>query len=132
MAEHSERIGRKMTGFSGIALKHIEAYAWPGNVRELQNVIERAVNLAQGSVVNVDDLPPALQKPRESTFMDQALDQVMTISELEITYARRMLARNGGNKKKTARLLGIDRRTLQRWLGEREEERESEPELTEN
>jgi DNA-binding NtrC family response regulator len=125
LAEHAARIGRPITGFAGAALKLIEGYAWPGNVRELQNVVERAINLAAGPLVNVDDLPQIMQRPREHTFVDRALDQLMTISELEITYARRMLARNGGNKKKTARMLGIDRRTLQRWLGERDDERDS-------
>jgi DNA-binding NtrC family response regulator len=126
LAEHARRIGRDLQGFSGAALKMIESYGWPGNVRELQNVVERAVNLAQGPVIVPDDLPTALRKPKLETFVDQALDSVMTISELEITYARRMLARNGGNKKKTARMLGIDRRTLQRWLGERDDEHEEE------
>ncbi|MFO0562235.1 MAG: sigma-54 dependent transcriptional regulator [Polyangiales bacterium] len=126
LAEHARRIGRDLQGFSGAALKMIESYSWPGNVRELQNVVERAVNLTQGPLIVPDDLPASLRKPKLETFIDQALDSVMTISELEITYARRMLARNGGNKKKTARMLGIDRRTLQRWLGERDDEHEDE------
>jgi DNA-binding NtrC family response regulator len=126
LAEHARRIGRDLQGFSGAALKMIESYGWPGNVRELQNVVERAVNLTQGPLIVPDDLPAALRKPKLETFVDQALDSVMTISELEITYARRMLARNGGNKKKTARMLGIDRRTLQRWLGERDDEHDDE------
>jgi DNA-binding NtrC family response regulator len=126
LAEQARRIGRDLQGFSGAALKMIVSYGWPGNVRELQNVVERAVNLTQGPVIVPDDLPAALRKPKLETFIDQALDSVMTISELEIAYTRRMLARNGGNKKKTARLLGIDRRTLQRWLGERDDEHEDE------
>ncbi|MBL8683098.1 MAG: sigma-54-dependent Fis family transcriptional regulator [Myxococcales bacterium] len=124
--EHAARIGRPVHGFSGAALKLLEAYSWPGNVRELQNVVERAINLAQGELIAVDDLPLNLRKPREEGVLDRAIEREMTIAELEITYARRMLARNGNNKKKTARMLGIDRRTLQRWLGEREDEREPE------
>jgi DNA-binding NtrC family response regulator len=124
LQEHARRIGRPVRGFTGAALKMLEGYAWPGNVRELQNVVERAINLAQSELVGVDDLPAVLRKPREEGVLDRAVERAMTIAELEITYARRMLARNGGNKKKTARMLGIDRRTLQRWLGEREDERE--------
>lgn len=120
LSVHARRVGRAIEGFSGAALKMLESYAWPGNVRELQNVVERAVNLAQKSLILPDDLPSSVRKPKLETFIDQALDSALTIGELEITYARRMLARNGGNKKKTARMLGIDRRTLQRWLGERE------------
>ena len=43
------------------ALERLQAYAWPGNVRELENVIERAVVLAQGPVIGIEDLPPELQ-----------------------------------------------------------------------
>ncbi len=126
LSEHAARIGRPARGFAGAASKLLESYPWPGNVRELQNVVERAINLAQSELVTVDDLPAMLTKSRDEGLLDRALERELTIAELEITYARRMLARNGGNKKKTARLLGIDRRTLQRWLGEREDERDPE------
>ena len=73
------------------------------------------------------DLPPALHRPREEDFLDRAADQQWTIAELETAYARRILARAGGNKKRAAAYLGIDRRTLRRWLGETDNDGIEEP-----
>ena len=81
----------------------------------------RRLVVGVGPEIAPDDLPPALRQPRGHDFLDEAAARGMTISEIEVAYARRVLIKNGGNKKKTARLLGIDRRTLYRWLGEREE-----------
>ena len=126
LAEHfravsNARTGRVCAGFTAAAARLLTAYDWPGNVRELQNAVERAVVVGDGLEVTPDDLPPALHRPRERDFLDEAAARGMTIGDLEIAFARRVLTKNGGNKKKTARLLGIDRRTLYRWLGEREE-----------
>ncbi|HKQ71163.1 MAG TPA: sigma-54 dependent transcriptional regulator [Polyangiaceae bacterium] len=115
-------LGKHVREFAGAATRMLCAYAWPGNVRELENIVERAVNLCQGDVITPDDLPPALHRPREEDFLDRAAEQQWTIGQLETAYARRILARAGGNKKRTAAWLGIDRRTLRRWLGERESE----------
>ncbi len=117
----SARSGRSVAGFSPSAVQLLTSYAWPGNVRELQNAVERAVVVGIGAEITPDDLPAALRQPRGNDFLDEAASRGMTISELEVAFARRVLIKNGGNKKKTARLLGIDRRTLYRWLGEREE-----------
>ena len=123
LAEHflgkfNARAGREVKGFSGAALKRMEAYAWPGNVRELENAVERAVALARDAWITPDDLPSTLQTPAEPDFLTAAAEREMTLDELNLAYVRRVLERNGGNKKRTARLLGIDRRTIQRWLGE--------------
>ncbi|MFO0604811.1 MAG: sigma-54 dependent transcriptional regulator [Polyangiales bacterium] len=122
LAEANRRVGREVRGLSGAAARLLCQYAWPGNVRELQNAIERAVNLCVGDLVTPDDLPPSLHRPREEDFLDRALDRAMTISELDRAYARRVIARCGGNKKRAAALLGVDRRTLYRWFGERDDE----------
>ncbi len=125
LAEHflrvtSARLGRPVKGFSAAASHLMSGYGWPGNVRELQSAVERGANVCAGDEVTPDDLPPTLRRPRGHDFLDEAAARGMTVSELEIAFARRVLVKNGGNKKKTARLLGIDRRTLYRWLGESE------------
>ncbi len=123
LAEHflrkfNERAGRAIKGFSGAALKRMEAYAWPGNVRELENAVERAVALARDEWITPDDLPGTLQHAAAPDFLTAAAEREMTLDDLTMAYVRRVLERNGGNKKRTARILGIDRRTIQRWLGE--------------
>lgn len=125
LAEHFlratvERIGRPVRGFSAAAAQLMSGYGWPGNVRELQSAVERGANVCAGDEVTPDDLPPTLRRPRGHDFLDEAASRGMTVSELEVAFARRVLLKNGGNKKRTARLLGIDRRTLYRWLGESE------------
>lgn len=125
LAEHflstaSSRVGRQIAQFSGAAKRLLCSYSWPGNVRELENATERAVNLCDGDTVTPDDLPAALRRPREEDFLDRAVEQQWSMADLQIAYARRVLAQMAGNKKQAASKLGIDRRTLQRWFGERD------------
>jgi two-component system response regulator HydG len=101
------RSGRKAT-VSPRALARLAGYAWPGNVRELAHVLERAVLLAEGSVIRERDLPfPAAAAPEEV---------VPTLEEVERRHIEQVLARCGGNKVRAARLLGIPRPNLYRKL----------------
>ncbi len=124
LAEHflkqaNLRADRPIKGFSGAAMKRLEAYAWPGNVRELENAVERAVALALDAYITPDDLPPTLGDAPAPDFLSFAAEREMTLDELSMAYLRRVLDRTGNNKKRTARILGVDRRTVQRWLGEK-------------
>ncbi len=60
LQEAGETSGRDIDGFDSEAMKVMQAYAWPGNVRQLENVVERAVLLARGSQLTIEDLPPEL------------------------------------------------------------------------
>jgi transcriptional regulator with PAS, ATPase and Fis domain len=122
LADANARLGRCVQGFSGSTRRVLCNYAWPGNVRELENAVERAVNLCEGDWITPEDLPAVLQRPREEDFLDRAIERQWTVADLEVAYARRVLTQAGGNKKRAARMLGIDRRTLYRWLGERDDE----------
>ncbi|HLW04192.1 MAG TPA: helix-turn-helix domain-containing protein, partial [Azoarcus sp.] len=126
---------KRVKGFSAEALARLEAYSFPGNVRELQNVVERAVAFARGAQVEADDLParllasdgkampPASGAPREDgSLLEGAV--LPTLDELQRRYVRRVLDEVGGNRRRAAALLGIERRTLYRWL-ERWEEGET-------
>ncbi len=59
---HAQRTGKPVTHLEPEAVEALAAYDWPGNIRELENVLERAVVLADGPAVTVDDLPPELRK----------------------------------------------------------------------
>jgi DNA-binding NtrC family response regulator len=94
------------------------AYAWPGNIRELRNVIERAVLLASGDVIEPQHLPgeklraargAAAPPPDPAAELPPLEDQVR---ELEIQQLREALRRAGGVKKHAAALLGIPLRTF--------------------
>ncbi len=60
---HAQRTGKLVTHLDPEAVEALVAYDWPGNIRELENVLERAVVLADGPAVTLDDLPPELRQP---------------------------------------------------------------------
>lgn len=94
-------------------------YAWPGNARELENVLERAVALADGANLTSDDLPERVRSSgNTSGMLARAQEQRMTLADLEREYIVQALQRTSGNKTRAAELLGIDRRTLHRKLDE--------------
>ena len=83
-------------------------YRWPGNVRELKHVLEHAMIRCRQAVVTLEHLPAELRRGREALLADAGPDEEATIREA--------LRRAGGNRVKSARLLGIDRKTLYRKL----------------
>jgi transcriptional regulator with PAS, ATPase and Fis domain len=91
------------------------AYDWPGNVRELERVIERAVALAAGDSLQIDDLPPALLSPYAEAVMPAARDGD-TLRAWASRYARLVLERCENNKRRACRELGISYHTLQNHL----------------
>ena len=108
-----------LKGFSESVLGLLIDYSWPGNVRELENVIERAVTLAQGEKVTPEDLPQNIREVTgERQLMEEAVEHLLPLENLEQAYIRRILDKMGGNKYQAAQVLGIDRKTLYRKLGE--------------
>ena len=103
--------------FSGAATRTLCPRRRLGHACELQVAVECAVNVCAGDVIVPEDFSPALQRLKEEDFFDRALERGVTLGALELAYARRVLARCGGNKKRAAAMLGIDRRTLHRWFG---------------
>jgi two-component system response regulator AtoC len=113
--------GRPVT-FSPETLRALEQYPWPGNIRELENAVVHAVALC-GSVVRPADLPERIRNYRpepESSGAEaggaHAEGAWPTLAEVEGRYVSRVLARTGGNKQAAARLLGVDRKTLERMI----------------
>ena len=90
-------------------------YHWPGNVRELERVVERGVALAGGSMLELDDLPPALLGGYADALVP-ALQARSTMRAWASRYARLVLERCGNNKRKTCRELQISYHTLEAYL----------------
>jgi DNA-binding NtrC family response regulator len=102
-------------------MQSLTAYSWPGNVRELENVIERAVTLNQGGVVTMEDLPARIQlqpshdtPPLSSDDLAELFSGLPNLDEIERRYILYVLEATGNNRKRTAEILGINRKTLYR------------------
>jgi len=97
------------------------AYGWPGNVRELENVVARALALNPAGVILPDDLPEHLRGAVAGAGTHGlALSDRPPLHEVERRYALLVLGEVGGNKTRAAEVLGIDRKTLYRILGEKD------------
>jgi two-component system, NtrC family, response regulator HydG len=98
---------------SAEVLDRLLAYSWPGNVRELEHALERAVVLAEGKPkIGLGDLPPEIVLGHDAP----AGSDTLPLAEMERVHILRALKRLGGNRKETARALGIGANTLWRKL----------------
>jgi Nif-specific regulatory protein len=111
--------GRKIRGFTPAAVRKMEEYHWPGNVRELRNVVERAVALGLGPVIDAPDVwlssleaggPLLAAAAAETEYRPLALEDV------EREHILRTLQHTDWNKSQAASILGIERSTLDRKI----------------
>ena len=119
LAEHFiARFGRESTkstrGITPAAMRLLVDFHWPGNVRELENIIERAVALSSGPVIDVGDiqLDSAVSKRQAADSSIPFLPQGRTLEQYEDELIVEALRRAGGNKSQAARLLGLSRNAL--------------------
>jgi DNA-binding NtrC family response regulator len=101
------------------ALRALAGLAWRGNGRELENVIERAIALADGTEIGVEDLPTQgslteVGDRSTDAFVRASAERELTLRDVEELYIEEILRRQNGNKVRSARILGIDRKTLYR------------------
>ncbi len=104
------------------AMAALCAYSWPGNVRELENVLERAITFSQGGQITVEDLPPRILNeqtgsstpPLSADDLAELFSGLPSLDELERRYILHVLDATGGNRKRTAEILDINRKTLYR------------------
>ena len=107
--------GARRLELSPEAIDALRLYQWPGNVRELQRVIENVICLAEQDVVRLDDLPPSLRGDYESIILP-SIARDDSLRAWGSRYARLVWQRNGQNKRKTCRILGISYHTLDAYL----------------
>lgn len=110
----SHEVGRRLRGFSDVAMQRLMRYDWPGNVRELRNVIERAVVLGSGDEINEKDILLSSLAAPPSTFTNEY--RPITLDEMERDHIAATLAHTEWNKSQTATILGIERSTLDRKI----------------
>ena len=103
-------------GIAPGAMARLGAYPWPGNVRELENAIERAVAVSSAPILLPNDLPDHLAGAVAAEVRAPAPPALVSLDDLTRQHIARVLAATEGNKKRTAEILGVDRRTLYRML----------------
>jgi DNA-binding NtrC family response regulator len=112
--------------FAPDALAMLERYAWPGNIRELENAVVRAAAMCDGTI-REQDLPERVRNPRrepgEALRVEERpepgtaeLQEWSKLADVEGRYVTRVLEHTRGNKQAAARLLGVDRKTVDRIL----------------
>jgi DNA-binding NtrC family response regulator len=124
LRESAQRLTRPLTGITSTAERTLHQAPWPGNVRELRNVIERACLLSDGKMLTERDvlaaMPPAIDisppvltgsLPASGSPLDR--NAVMNVRRAQVEQA---LREAHGNNAAAARLLGISRRSMYRWL----------------
>jgi transcriptional regulator with GAF, ATPase, and Fis domain len=129
---YKEKSGRFVSGISKEALRALVNHPWPGNVRELENAIERAVIIASGRQIELDDLPDAISRSANGALAHARQERAAAAGEgraigIEIELPAAMdeiekqvivatLDYTAGDKSRAARLLNIGRKTLYRKL----------------
>jgi transcriptional regulator with PAS, ATPase and Fis domain len=121
--EFAQRNNRSVFGVSERALQMLEQYHWPGNVRELRNVMERAVIVSRGDMIEPADLPHmATATPAPAGADGPLLTAGTTVDEAERQLIDITLAHTGGNKTRAAEMLGISLKTLHNKLNRMKEQ----------
>jgi two-component system response regulator HydG len=97
-------------------MERLLEYRWPGNVRELAHLVERMVVLGREPEVRAADLPSSFAASQGKEW--RGFDEILSSREMQRRYAAWVLEKLGGNRARTAETLGIDVKTLGKWLSE--------------
>jgi DNA-binding NtrC family response regulator len=108
---------RKVTGVTEDAMAALVSFEWPGNVRQLENAVERMVLLRAEGMIDVEDLPPRLQKARAvgakpAELPEDGIDLRDAVEQFENKLILQALERTGWNKNRAAAVLRMNRTTL--------------------
>jgi two-component system, NtrC family, response regulator AtoC len=108
--------------FSPEAVELLERYQWPGNIRELENAVVRGAAMCDG-IIRAKDLPERIRHYREqeltqenSATADPENEDWPSLAQIEARYVARVLGKTSGNKQAASRVLGVDRKTLNRMI----------------
>ncbi|HSR54566.1 MAG TPA: sigma-54 dependent transcriptional regulator [Acidobacteriota bacterium] len=112
----SERYKVPKSRLASQALEHMRRYTWPGNVRELRNAMERAVVLAKGEDIEVENLPPSVRNLDEPVSVEVGFPVGTTIADAEKALILKTLESTGNNKQRASELLGVDVKTVRNKL----------------
>lgn len=123
----AKKANQRIEGMDAGFLEHLQRHDWKGNIRELKNIMERAVILADGPLLTVNNLPVELQQQADSAAGGNGSHTLsaFSLASMEKLHIQRVLNHTKGNKTETARLLDIGLTTLYRKIEEYGLNRES-------
>src|ERR1700727_645523 len=110
----STEYNKPIAGLVRRAQTRLATYPWPGNVRELENVIGNACMMADGNLIDINDLPERLRGPLSEDLGGD--DAFLSLEEVQRRHVLRVLEGVGGNKARAAEVLGIGRATIYQLL----------------
>jgi transcriptional regulator with GAF, ATPase, and Fis domain len=110
LSKYADELGSAVRGFSPAALAAIKKHAWPGNIRQLENLIKKALVLCDQTLLAPEDLDLGANAEAPILPLEKAKE------EFQRRYVLEVLERNNGNRTQTARDLGVDPRTIFRYL----------------
>ncbi len=110
LTRFAEQYGSRARGFTNEAVVGMLNYYWPGNVRQLENRVKKAVIMSDRALINEEDLGISAAPKRKVQSLEEAAE------EFKKTYIREALELNNWNKAQTARDLGVDPRTIFRYI----------------
>ena len=114
LSRFNEENGKSIKGFDNKSKAAMNSYDWPGNIRELRNCVESAVVMCSGDEITIDDLPVNIASSSSENAISVPFG--ISLNDAERIVIEQNLAAQKNNKTKTAEILGIGRKTLQRKL----------------
>jgi DNA-binding NtrC family response regulator len=114
IAKFAAEYNKPIAGLVLRAQTRLSTHPWPGNIRELENVIGNACMMADGNLIDIDDLPERLQGPLTAeALMDE---KFLSLDEVQRRHVMLVLEGVGGNKARAAEILGMGRATIYQFL----------------
>jgi transcriptional regulator with PAS, ATPase and Fis domain len=116
LSRYANQNGKQLGDFDTPAWDWILAYHWPGNVRELKNAVERAVIMARGDKITLNDVMPRHLRTTGEVPSSVTIPVGATVSDARRQLVLRTFASTGGDASRTAKLLGVDAEEVKRDL----------------
>ncbi|MHC4442017.1 MAG: sigma-54 dependent transcriptional regulator [Planctomycetota bacterium] len=118
LKQAAELHDKKVDSITPETIRRLTAHRWPGNARELRSIIDQMVVLAEGKQLQLEDLPEQLRGSTDIVLASVPNTAGLTMEQMEKIHIANTLKLTGGNRDKTAKMLGIGARTLYRKLRE--------------
>jgi len=118
LARHSARLRKPVKGIATRALGALMRHDWPGNARELENAIQSMIILGESEMLDVDVLPPGIEREATGPAAGRAVElmEPQSLEEIEAYFIAKTLRETLGNRATAAEILGIDKSTLWRKI----------------